>query len=207
MDQNTSWMAIILGMVGYGAKVLMGEWRARRAAERARDQAFLEATIARYLERRTSYDAFRKSVCTLLDAMDQGTYAMALLYEVRDQLFTLRRVAPAEVVAAADQIIEALKPAIDKGPTDHSFVRITQRLRAFEDACRADAGFGPVLHLDKVGQRGRRQVPRVAGMPRPGTAASAAATSGVLDQSDDEARLTRIFWADDRVSTAGLRRE
>ncbi len=207
MDVKGTGLALLLGVVGYGAKVVVNHWQAKRAAERAQNQAFLEATIARYLERRTSYDAFRKSVCTLLDAMDQGTYAMSLLYEVRDQLFTLRRVAPAEVVAAADQIIEALKPAIDKGPTDHSFVRITQRLRAFEDACRADAGFGPVLHLDKVGERTRRQAPRAVGMPRPATAASAAATSGVLDQSDDEARLTRIFWADDRVSTAGLRRD
>ncbi|MBN8281328.1 MAG: hypothetical protein J0M16_12020, partial [Gammaproteobacteria bacterium] len=184
-------------------KVLVGEWQAKRAAQRARDQAFLEATIARYLERRTSYDAFRKSVCTLLDAMDQGTYAMGLLYEVRDQLFELRRLAPAEVIAAADRVIDALKPAIDKGPSDHSFVRITTTLRAFEDACRADAGLGAVSHRDKVADRGRRQVARQPARQSAATA-GATTTSGVLDQSDDEARLTRIFFADDRVSTRAL---
>lgn len=206
MDEKGTWIALFLGALGYGVKVLVGQWEAKRAAARAREQAMLEATIARYLERRTSYDAFRKSVCTLLDAMDQGTYAMGLLYEVRDQVFNLRRLAPAEVVAAADRVIDALKPAIDKGPSDHSFVRITSGLRAFEDACRADAGFGPVIHRDKVEARGTRKIPRPA-TARRATTAAAATTSGVLDQSDDEARLTRIFWADDRVTTAGLPRD
>lgn len=138
------------------------------------------------VERRAAYTAFRRSVHALLEAVDEGVYAMGLLYEVRDQWMELRRVAPPAVAGPANQVIDALKPVIDRGPTNESFAQLTRALHGFDEACQADR---------------TQSVPAAAPVPREPVPAAPTRryfsvdppVSEVLDQSDEEAALSREF--------------
>jgi hypothetical protein len=147
-----------------------------------------------YAERKVVYANFRHNVHTLLDAMDGGVYPLALLYEVRDQWVELRRIAPPGVIEPATALINALKPLIDRGPTDEAFSRFTRALHDFENACRADRGL--VAPTPVAGQRGAHARPEAqAGRPKARRRYFSVdpPVSEVLDQSDEEAALTREF--------------
>jgi hypothetical protein len=148
---------------------------------------------ALYAERKVVYANFRHNVHTLLDAMDGGVYPLALLYEVRDQWVELRRIAPPGVIEPATALINALKPMIDRGPTDDAFARFTRALQEFESACRADRCDAPASPAPgEPGAYCRTREP-ASKPPRRRYFSVDPPASEVLDQSDEEAALTREF--------------
>lgn len=178
-------------LIGLVAALLLGlGWRRAGIARPAEPAASAAAAGPTLAERRAAYASFRRSVHALLDGVDEGVYPMGLLYEVRDLWVELRRVAPPAVAGPAGEVVEALKPVIDQGPTNETFTRLTRALHAFDEASRADRApsIPPVAPA-------QREVPRpvLAAPTRRYFTVENPPVSDVLEQSDAEAALTREF--------------